>query len=578
MAKYYIGLANSFHDPAIAIVNEDGEVVFAEATERYLQNKRARGCVADNRFWIEKLLAEYCDPQGEFVVAKTWSKGHRRILKFLNLLGFLEHEKIPSRSDKLTEFFITHHELLSVSALQHSCQMQSGGHLVDVLRAKHNNNKVTYRNYPHHLCHAATGCYGSSYSNASCMVVDGQGEGGSITFFKYSGGKLELAHQNKSPASLGILYMMATKYCGFDPDKGEEWKVMGLAPYGKLDETLLTEYRDLIQLDGLSMKYRSLNQVKKCLAMLQKRFNYGDISTEERADLAYTTQFFYAETVTKLLNNFYGIAPSENLVISGGCGLNSSYNGQIVERTPFKNAYIPSAPADDGNAVGAALLSWVEDGGKPRQSRTILSPYLGSQVSKQTLQDVRSFSRTPKLHELPGTVHEAAANLLAEGKIIGWVQGRAEFGPRALGNRSILADPRSPEMKDKINATVKFREEFRPFAPAILHEFGPDYFESYQETPYMERTLRFKPEAREKVPAVVHVDGTGRLQTVKKEWNEKYHALITAFFKITGVPIILNTSFNIMGKPIIHSVEDAISVFFTTGLDALVIEDYLIEK
>jgi carbamoyltransferase len=180
--------------------------------------------------------------------------------------------------------------------------------------------------------------------------------------------------------------------------------------------------------------------------------------------------------------------------------------------------------------------------------------------------------------QLPGTIAAETAKLLADGKLVGWVQGRAEFGPRALGNRSILADPRPADMKDKINSLVKFREEFRPFAPSILDEFGSEYFENYQVTPYMDRTLGFKETAREKVPAIVHVNATGRLQSVRREWNERYYDLIHEFYKLTGVPMLLNTSFNIMGKPIIHSVEDAVGLFFTTGLDALVIEDCLIEK
>jgi carbamoyltransferase len=189
-----------------------------------------------------------------------------------------------------------------------------------------------------------------------------------------------------------------------------------------------------------------------------------------------------------------------------------------------------------------------------------------------------AFGRLEKLKHLPDTVHQEAARLLAEGKLVGWVQGSAEFGPRALGNRSILADPRPPDMKDKINSLVKFREEFRPFAPSILDEFGEEYFENYQVSPYMERTLKFKESAKKKVPAIVHVNATGRLQSVRREWNPRYYDLIKSFFELTGVPMLLNTSFNIMGKPIIHSVEDAIGLFYTTGLDALILEDYLIEK
>lgn len=177
-----------------------------------------------------------------------------------------------------------------------------------------------------------------------------------------------------------------------------------------------------------------------------------------------------------------------------------------------------------------------------------------------------------------GGVEAAAAELLAAGKILGWVQGRAEFGPRALGNRSILADPRRPELGKRLTTEVKFREPFRPYAPAILHEFGPAYFEGYQEAPYMERALPFRPEARGRVPAVVHVDGTGRLQTVKREWNPRFHALLTEFHRRTDVPVLLNTSFNVMGKPMVHSVEDAFAVFLGSGLDALVIGDTLFSK
>jgi carbamoyltransferase len=186
--------------------------------------------------------------------------------------------------------------------------------------------------------------------------------------------------------------------------------------------------------------------------------------------------------------------------------------------------------------------------------------------------------RVPRLRHLPGEVHHKAAEALASGAIVGWVQGRAEFGPRALGNRSILADPRDPAMKDRINALVKFREEYRPFAPAILDRHGEEYFEDYQESPYMERTLRFRKGVVDRVPAVVHADGTGRLQTVKREWNERFYELISAFHGLTGIPLVLNTSFNIMGKPIIHSVEDALGLFYTTGMDVLVIEDYFLEK
>jgi carbamoyltransferase len=268
--------------------------------------------------------------------------------------------------------------------------------------------------------------------------------------------------------------------------------------------------------------------------------------------------------------------PSPNLVLTGGCALNSSYNGKILQRSRFRALHVPSAPADDGNALGAAWLAYAEDHPEWQPEPGVLSPYLGSPVSTEPMERMTAFE--PRLQHLGEGVVEAAADILAQGKLVGWVQGRAEFGPRALGNRSILADPRPADAKDLLNAKVKYRETFRPFAPSILAEHGPDWFEDYQDSPYMERTLRWRDGARGKVPAVVHEDGTGRLQSVTEDRNPRYHALISAFARRTGVPVLLNTSFNVMGKPILHTAEDAVLMFYTTGLDALVVEDWLLTK
>jgi carbamoyltransferase len=205
------------------------------------------------------------------------------------------------------------------------------------------------------------------------------------------------------------------------------------------------------------------------------------------------------------------------------------------------------------------------------------SPYLGSSLSAKSLDHFVQFSGAGVRRYSKGP-HEHVAQLLARGKIVGWARGAAEFGPRALGNRSILADPRDPHMMHKLNQRVKFREEFRPFAPSVIEEFGPEWFEDYQPSPYMDRTLRFRPEMRDKVPAVVHVDGTGRLQTVSRDRSPDFYRLIEAFHRVTGVPMLLNTSFNVMGKPIIHSVQDAVAVFYTSGLDVLVLNDLVLEK
>jgi carbamoyltransferase len=235
------------------------------------------------------------------------------------------------------------------------------------------------------------------------------------------------------------------------------------------------------------------------------------------------------------------------------------------------------APGDDGNALGAAWLAFYEDNPSARHAASIHSPFLGSKLSARSVENFVQFNGG-RIRRFPNGPHEHVAELLAQGRIVGWARGPAEFGPRALGNRSILADPRDPEMMHKLNDRVKFREEFRPFAPSILEDFGPTWFEDYQPSPYMERTLRFRAEVRSKVPAVVHVDGTGRLQSVSKDGAPDFYRLIEAFHRTTGVPLLLNTSFNVMGKPIIHSVQDAVAVFYTSGLDVLVLDDVVIEK
>jgi carbamoyltransferase len=298
------------------------------------------------------------------------------------------------------------------------------------------------------------------------------------------------------------------------------------------------------------------------------------------ADIAYAGQQVFSEVYFEFLNNLCKLGISENLIIGGGCALNSSANGRILEQTNFNGLHVFSAPGDDGNALGAAWLAFYEDypGAKKEKAPVLQSPYLGSEMSKGTLDKMQNFGPAKQTRLEFAEVCRRTAAILAEGKLVGWVQGRAEFGPRALGNRSILADARYPDMKDKINTRVKFREAFRPFAPSILNECGPEYFIDYQESPYMERTLRFREEVISQVPAVVHEDGTGRLQTVKLEWNERFYLLIQEFYGLTGVPLLLNTSFNVMGKPIIHTVEDALSVFYTSGLDALVIGNIMIEK
>ncbi|MGR9105905.1 MAG: carbamoyltransferase family protein [Gammaproteobacteria bacterium] len=575
MKRYYIGLSVSTHDPALAIVDPEGRILFAEATERYLQYKRAPNCEPDNERLVA-LLKRYCEPGAEFVVAVNWRRITAGLSRLLSQFGITSSRAI-FRSSSPDVRFNTPGSLRTkmINACAASMYDRLGVGFTYAVKLAFPGSRHSLSFFSHHLCHAALACYLSPFREASCMIVDGAGDFGSFAYYRYQNGKIKCLKEQKGFTSLGRFYADITWLCGFNPDKGEEWKVMGYAPYGALDADTYELLKSVFVFRGLEVAGISNRVYQSILSQLQQNLSAKRL---DPANLAFTAQQVFSEILLEAIRNFHRFAPSENLAMAGGCLLNSSTAGLIEEATPFKKLFVPSAPADDGTALGAALLAFCQDHPERQFNSQQGSPYLGSEIPENRLRRFVQISNTPNVFHFPGSVHVETAKCLSRGQLVGWVQGKAEFGPRSLGNRSILADPRPSTMKDNINARVKFREEFRPFAPSILHEFGPEYFENYQESPYMERTLPFRAEVRAKVPAVVHVNGTGRLQSVTEQSNPKFHALIRAFYDLTGIPILLNTSFNVMGKPIIHSIEDALSVFYTSGLDVLVIHDYLIKK
>ncbi len=573
---YFIGLSVTYHDPAIAIVDRSRNVLFAEAAERYTQSKRALNCEPDSLYRIVELLQQFCPDADVFQVAFNWARNRPFYEHFCAAADYFTAPGLLRPRFAKRKTFLEKYKLFHMLACQTQAMSRGGINLVRMAREVFPAVELHLQYFDHHLTHAAFACYASPFSDADCMVADSYGERGSLAFYHYRDGRLRLVRQADGIESLGFFYMKLTELCGFDWIKGEEWKVMGLASYGSFNEDIYGLLRPMLAVEDLGLKQR-LPEVRRGMAILERQFL--DCRPMEAADLAFTGQYFFAELMQQLLDNFHLLGHSENLVLCGGCALNSSFNGQILERSGYRRLYVPPAPADDGTAVGAALLACDRICGGPQISNPqSMTPYLGSEISADSLQRLVRFGAGLTVRHLPVNLVDETARLLAEGCLVGWMQGRAEFGPRALGNRSILADPRQAGMKEKINSTVKFREEFRPFAPAILHEFGEQYFENYVETPYMERALRFRAQARDRVPAVVHVDHTGRLQTVKRGWNPLFHDLLRSFHRITDVPVLLNTSFNVMGKPIVHTVEDAVSVLLTTGLDALVIGGYLISK
>lgn len=575
--RYYIGLCITYHDPALAIVDEEGRVLFAEATERPLQLKRALNCEPDRLSLLPELLERHCPGMTEAVIAVNWQRHRPLYERVMGLLGRFGAEGLLAPPFKRLLSFMDTPQIHLMLASQTTALRRAGVNLVSFLKRERPALPVRVERFDHHLCHAALACLGSPYPEAVCLVVDSWGETGGLAAYAYRDGALRPLFTGAGlESSLGFFYMKLTELCGFDWAAGEEWKVMGLAPYGQPDAELLDLLRSMIRLDGLQPRYPR-SRFFQDMDRLELWRRQPGAPPEAAAGLARTGQVFFGELTEGLLRELHRLSPSENLCLGGGCALNSSFNGRIVERSPYRHLYVPSAPADDGTAVGAALLAWRRDHPRSPMPAGPLSPYLGSGIEAEGVEHLLRHGGLLAEH-LPDTLCATVAGLLAQGKIVAWVQGRAEFGPRALGNRSLLADPRPPDMANRLNATVKFRERFRPFAPAILHEYGPEYFEDYQESPYMERALRFRPEVRDRVPAVVHVDGTGRLQSVKPEDNPRFHRLITEFHRLTGVPLLLNTSFNVMGKPMVHSVEDAVAVFLTSGVEALAIGDYLFQK
>lgn len=559
MDKYFIGLSTSGHDPAFSVVNEKGNVIFAEATERFVQQKRAWGIDADHPEHIRSILPDVIGPEAEIVISKSWTKSKKSLP--IDISGGLLVDTSSVRW------------LLS---LQERAFSSAGANLKEYLLLDEN---IAAESFDHHLCHAVNACYSSDFNSGLCLVIDGEGEVGAVSLYRLKDRALHRIWRSWGPGSLGSYYGWLTKICGFDWRRGEEWKVMGLAAYGKPVEFIVEELKKLIVVKAGRLFFAAEDQMTSVINKLKPYYRKPGEQIMMAADLAASGQAAYAYFTDQILLHCeeYG---EENLILSGGCALNSSYNGSIAGRFSFLNIHVPAAPADDGNAIGAAVLSWM----KAHQTSVIpfdnRSPYLGKMVESdvKTFNILSKYGASLKITELKAERAKTIARKLFEGKIIGVMQGAAEFGPRALGNRSILADPRGAKTKDYINNEIKARESYRPFAPILFERDVAGYFQKALLSPYMSFTLPWKSAMLDIVPAVVHEDGTGRLQTINERDNFWLSELLTEFEILSGVPVLLNTSFNVMGKPIVNTLEDALVVLFTSGLDAILYDTILIEK
>ncbi len=437
--------------------------------------------------------------------------------------------------------------------------------------------KARIRFVDHHLAHAISAYGYSGFEEAAIVVMDGRGAWEATSIWRGLNGAIEHGLTIPFPDSLGLFYSAFTDYLGFTPNS-DEWKVMGLAPYGqpgvKLDAFIdpdAAPYR----VHSKRLNRNGADAFPGMTPLLgDARAPESEIDDRHK-NIAHAVQEYCELAMMSVVRMAVEKTRCRNLCLAGGVALNSKANGKILASGLVDKIFVPPAAADDGVAVGAALAPYLDDGGR-LQNKAMRHAYFGP-----AFEDV-AIETTLKTYKLKysrlADPAVKAAELLSQGKILGWFQGRMEFGPRALGSRSILADPRDPEMTAKVNNAVKFREWWRPFAPSLKKEAASQFLESATDSPFMALTAQVRPEKRSVIPAVTHVDGSARPQTVEKEVNPLYWRLIDEFGKRTGVPVVMNTSFNLRGEAIVHTPTDAMRTFFSSGMDALVIGSFLVEK
>jgi carbamoyltransferase len=429
----------------------------------------------------------------------------------------------------------------------------------------------------HHQAHAISAYAYSGFADAAVVVMDGRGAWEATSIWRGHDGRLEHVLTIPFPDSVGYFYSEFTEYLGFHRNS-DEWKVMGLAPYGKPGVDL----RAFIEPEAGPYKVNARRLVANGagpFAEIVKKLGPSRAAESEiderHKDVAYAVQDACEIAMLSAVKLALEKTKSRNLCLAGGVALNSKANGKILASGLVENMFVQPAASDDGVALGAALAPYLDRGGH-LPSKAMRHAYLGPEFNDEAIEQAL---RTYKLkYQRARDVAAEAAELLSNGKILGWFQGRMEFGPRALGSRSILADPRDPEMNAKVNNAVKFREWWRPFAPSMKKEAAAEYLESATDSPFMILTAQVKLEKRAIIPSVTHVDGSTRPQTVEKEINPLYWRLIDEFGKRTGVPVIMNTSFNLRGEAIVHTPTDAVRTFFSSGMDTLVIGSFLVQK
>ena len=567
---------NAYHGDASACLIQNGNLVAAVEEERFTRVKHWAGFPAESIRYCLKIGGISATDLHHIAVSFNPKANLNRKLLFTL-------QQRPSLQSILNRFNKQSKSLSLRENIAQACHCQP------------TEIKATIHNLEHHTTHFASSFFVSPFSEAAILSIDGMGDFISTLTGAGKNNHLEYFSRIYFPHSLGYLYNAITLYLGF-PSYGDEYKVMGLAPYGKPE--YLEEFRQLIypKNDGFELNLDYFTHHKQGIAMnwengapkvepfhspeLEKLLgsmrNQTSEITEKHQNIAASLQAVTEEIIFYILNRLYERFPCDNLCLAGGVAMNSVANGKITQNTPFKNVYIPAGAADNGTCFGAAFYVWHQILKQPR-GFILDRAFWGSEFSdEECLLALQAHNLRPKYLEKPQLLNYVV-DRICEGKIIGWFQGKMEFGARALGNRSLIADPRRADMRDIINLKIKFREKFRPFAPSILEEKISEYFESNTPTPFMENVFNIKPEKRAEIPAVTHVDGTGRLQTVSQKTNPLYWELINTFAHRTGIPLLLNTSLN-ENEPIVRTPEEAIQCFLRTRMDALVLGSYYLDR
>ena len=592
--KFILGISAFYHDSAAALI-KDGEIISAAQEERFSRKKHdARYPFNAIKYILDENKISLNDIDHIVFFEKPFLKFERLLETYMAFApkGF--------KSFSLSMPLWLREKLFQKKFLFDKLK-QHDEKFNDIKKIKFSE---------HHFSHAASAFYPSPFKEAVILTLDGVGEWATTTVAIGKENRLKMLKEIHFPHSLGLLYSAFTYYTGFKVNSGE-YKVMGLAPYGnpKYKDLIISKLMDLKE-DGsfkLNMKYFNY---ATGLTMTNEKFSnlFGepardpkkDLLREFHMDIAASIQSVTEEIVLRLTKNIAKEYKIKNLCLAGGVALNCVANGKILKENIFENIWIQPAAGDAGGSLGAALAYWHHELKNPRKEYKdqMKGAYLGPKFDENAIEKKLKDLKGNFVKKTSNEISSIVAKELSNNKTVGWFQGRMEFGPRALGGRSILADPRSEKMQKELNLKIKFRESFRPFAPSVLREEVGDWFEIDYDSPYMllvseiKKNKQISMSERDKklfgieklnikrsdIPAITHVDYSARIQTVHKETNLKYYNLIKEFKKITGCPVLVNTSFNVRGEPIVCSIEDAFNCFMGTNLDVLVIENFILFK